>query len=169
MDAMKTNDPVSVGVFDDLEKAQHTLDELRHHGFSADEIGIIGHVGANERGTPVPSSMRAPEQNAIRALCLGSMIGALVGCLVLVVVPGLGEISGLGRWFEILGGLILGAAAGGALMAFAGVVASRALGRLHERDLEAGRFIVTVKNPGRQGEALRVLGRQAVHSETDSA
>ncbi len=42
---MATKDTLSVGVFDDLETAQRSINDLRRAGFGQEEIGIIGHVG----------------------------------------------------------------------------------------------------------------------------
>jgi hypothetical protein len=165
--ATTTQDPQSVGVFDELQSAQRTIDELRQHGFAADEIGIIGHVGDQGQPVAAPASMKAPERNVMRGAGAGGLFGAVIGTLVLLVIPGLGAVTGAGYWFEIAGGAILGAAAGAILMAFGSLLFSSARSRLYKSDLEKGRFIVTVKNPQRRGEALAVLGREAVHAEAD--
>src|SRR5687767_7746418 len=102
----QTEEPSAVGVFDDLEKAERTLDELRHAGFPSDELGIIGHVGSDQT-VPTPPQMHPPEENAITGFLRGGMGGCIVGTLVIVIVPGLGDVSGTGRWFEIIGGAIL--------------------------------------------------------------
>jgi len=166
---MATHEPLSVGVFDDLEKAQRTLDELRRHGFQSNEIGIIGHVGEEQQPVSTPTDMKAPERNVMRGACAGAIFGALIGILTLLIIPGLGEVSGQGRWFEIVGGAILGAAVGAVFLALGGLFFSQPEGRFYERELEKGRFLVTVKNPDRHQEALIVLRREAVPvaSETE--
>lgn len=160
---MDTNEPTAVGVFDDLEKAERTIDELRHAGFQADEIGIIGHVGQQAETVPTPPAMHAPEENAINGIIRGGILGTLVGVLVSIVIPGMGEVTGTGRWFEIIGGAALGAAVGGVLIAFSSLLFTRPRTRFYAGELEKGRFIVTVKNPRRKEEAVLLLRRQGTN------
>lgn len=162
-------EPLSVGVFDDLQKAEKTIEELRHHGFHDEEIGIIGHVGQERDTMPTPLGMKAPEWNATRGVSAGGVYGAIIGAMVALVVPGLGAVTELGRWFEIAFGTALGAILGGVLLAFGSLFFSRLQGRYYESELARGRFIVTVKNPLRQEEALAVLRRQAVETVRDRA
>lgn len=163
---MATQDTQSVGVFNNLEAAERSIDELRQHGFRPEEIGIIGQVD-EKQPVSAPLAMKAPERNVIHGVRSGGLFGALIGALVILVVPGLAWVAQAGWWFEILGGAILGAAAGGVLFAFGTLMFSRSRSRLYKKDLDQGRFIVTVKNPQRQQEALNVLGHEAVHSERD--
>ena len=160
--ATTSEQPTAVGVFDDIEKAERTLDELRRAGFQSDEIGIIGHV--DDGTVPTPPNVKAPEDNTIGGLLRGALCGAIVGTLVIVVLPGIGEVT-FGRWFEILGGALLGAIAGGILIAFSGLFMSRPQARFIANQLESGRFVVTVKNPARKEEAVSVLRRQGIFAD----
>src|SRR5688500_16034379 len=148
---MATQDTQSVGVFNNLEAAERSIDDLRQHGFRPEEIGIIGHVDEKQ---PVPLAMQRPEHNVIHGVRTGGLFGAVIGALVILVIPGLAWVAEAGWWFEILGGAILGAAAGGVLFAFGTLIFSRPSSRLYKQELDKGRFIVTVKNPQRQQEAL---------------
>jgi hypothetical protein len=156
-----SDDTSAVGVFDNLDKAERTLDELRRAGFRSDEIGIIGHVGEDQ---PVagPGPPHPPPDNAIAGFMRGAMIGAIAGALVALVIPGLAEVAGVGRWFEIVGGAALGAVVCGLFIAFGSFVFMRANTRLVSAELEKGNFIVTVKNPARKEEAVSVLRRQGL-------
>lgn len=150
-------------VYDDLGKAEHAIDELRQAGFREDEIGIIGHV--SDGTVPTPADVNAPEENAINALVKGSIVGAVIGAFVIVVVPGLGEVAGLGKWFDVLGGAIVGAAACGVMVAFSSFLLWQPRTRFFNEELEKGNFIVTVKNPARQEEAAAVLRHEGTHVE----
>ena len=100
--------PSAIGVFNDLDSAERKIDELKRAGFSEDEVGIIGHVGQGQNETvPTPLEMHEPEDNAIAGLIRGAIIGAIAGAFVILVMPGIGEVAGLGRWFDVLGGAIL--------------------------------------------------------------
>ncbi len=118
-----SNDPSAIGVYDDLAKAERAIDELRRAGFKGDEIGIIGHVA--DGAVPTPPQMHAPEENAVLALARGGILGAIVGAFVILVVPGLGEVAGVGHWFDVLGGAVLGAAICGVVLAFGSFIFSR--------------------------------------------
>jgi hypothetical protein len=155
-----TNDPSAVGVFEDLEIAKRSIDDLRQAGFSDEEIGIIGNVG-EETVVPTPREMRQPEGNAILGFVQGSVVGAVIGLLVIAAIPGLAQVSEFGRWFELVGGAALGAVVGGVLLALSSFLFSRQLSRFFAGELERGRYIVTVKNPQRKEEAVSVLRQKA--------
>lgn len=159
-----SNEPSAVGVFDDLVKAERTLDELRQAGFPSEELGIIGHVGQEK--VPRPPETQAPEDNAINGLIRGAVIGAIVGGFVVLVIPGLAAVAGLGRWFDVVGGAALGAIICGVLIAFSSFVFMRPKTRLYAAELEKGNFIVTVTNPARKDEAMALLRQRGAFVES---
>src|SRR6266542_2096111 len=110
---MTTQEHLSVGVFDNLDTAERSIGELRAHGFRSDEIGIIGHVEGEQKPVSAPLDMKMPERNAMEGMWSGGLMGAVIGVLVVLVIPGLAAVAGAGRWFEVLGGAVLGAAVGG--------------------------------------------------------
>jgi len=154
-------EPSAVGIFDNLDTAERTIEELRDAGFAADEIGIIGHVGTDQT-VPTPPEVHPPEESAIAGFVRGGIGGGIVGLLVMLILPGLGAISGAGHWFEVLGGAILGAVIGGVFLAFEGLFFTRPSSRFLAAQLQQGHFIVTVKNPARKDEAVAVLRRQGL-------
>jgi hypothetical protein len=159
-----TNESTAIGVFDDLATAENAVHALQQSGFRAEDIGIIGHVG-EERNIPTPVEMRTPEFNATGGVMRGGLVGAIIGLLVIVIIPGLGAVSGAGRWFELLGGIVLGAAFGGALFAFSSLVLSPPRARFFARELERGHFIVNVSNPARSKEAQYLLAKSGAKEQ----
>lgn len=160
-----TSERATVGVYDDLEKAERTVDELRRAGFSQEEIGIIGNVANDSPLLPAMPARESPEFNVTHGVLTGGIIGAVIGGLVMLVIPGLGEVSGMGYSFEVLGGLVLGAAAGGVMFAYGALFMFKSRSRYFNQQLERGRYLVTVKSPQRQQEAMNLLSRQGVHVE----
>jgi hypothetical protein len=160
----ETKEPSAVGVYDDLENAERTLDELRRAGFSSNEIGIIGHVG--DREVPVPPQWNEPEMNATEGFVKGGLFGAIIGLVVILAIPGLGHVAGQGLWFDLVGGIVLGAVLGSVLIALSTFVFMRRTNRLYAAELEHGRFVVTVKNPQRKDEAISVLKRRGMFVDT---
>jgi len=161
MNRYSHEEPSAVGVFNDLESAERTIDELKHAGFAPDEIGIIGHVG-DDQTVPTPVDTHAPEESTIAGFVRGGLGGCIIGALVALIIPGLGAVSGLGHWFEIVGGAILGAVAGGVFLAFESLLLTRPRTRFLAAQLQQGHFLVTVKNPNRKEEAVNVLRRQGL-------
>ena len=160
---MTTHPPSAVGIAEDLEQAEKAIEELRRTGFPPEEIGIVGHVGEPEV-FPAPPEGKPPEQNATLGMIAGGIWGAVIGVLVILVVPGLGEVSGMGGWFEIVAGAALGGAAGGTLCALGSLPFIQPRARFFRRQLEKGRFIVTVSNPQRRDEAVSVLRHQGIQA-----
>jgi Heat induced stress protein YflT domain len=165
---MATKQPSAVGIFDELEQAEKAIDDLRHAGFRADEIGIIGHVGTEQQTIPTPLEVMPGEENVEHGVIRGAVWGAIVGIVVIAAIPGLALAAGTGWWFEILGGAVLGAAAGGALFAFGSLIFTRPRARFYGKELEKGSFIVTVKNPARNEEAVTLLRHQGAVAEKES-
>lgn len=153
-----SKDPTAVGVYEDLAQAERTMAQLKRAGFREDEISIIGNAAEEAQGSAAPQ-LQAPEDNAIHGLLKGAALGAIIGALVILAIPGLGAVSGMGWGFEILGGALLGAVAAGVLIAFSTFIFMRPTTRLYAQEEERGNFIVTVANPNRQQEAISVLQR----------
>jgi hypothetical protein len=156
--------PVAVGVYKDLDSAEHTIETLRRSGFRAEEIGIAGHIDAKQPGT-TPTALTTPEEYATQGMVAGGVLGAVVAVVVLLAIPGLAVLSGLGFGFELLAGAALGAAAGGVLVAFGTQVFPKTRARFLRRELDKGRYIVTVSNPQRRDEAASLLQREMPASE----
>ena len=71
---MPAHEPLAVGVYDDLEKAERTMDALRRAGFPAEEIGIIGNVdNQKQSAVPTPANLKVPEANARNGLVGGAV------------------------------------------------------------------------------------------------
>ena len=106
-----------------------------------------------------PSEVKPPEENVVQSLLFGSLLGAVIGGLVILVIPGIGWVSGAGTVFEVLGGVALGAAAGGMMAAFAGLILAQSRARRIATELHKGHVVVAVKTANRTHEAQTVLRR----------
>ena len=155
----------TVGVFTQLREAERSVEDLKRAGFAQDEIGIVGNVSPDDAALPMAASAQAPEYNVTEGVLAGGLAGAIVGFVVLLAIPGLGEVSGFGRWFEWVGGLLVGGAVGGFLFAFVGLFLSRRRAYYLRQQLDKGRYIVTVRSPDRKQEAANVLRRRGYFVE----
>jgi len=145
----------TMAVFDNLEKAERTVDKLRRAGISQSQIGIVGHV--NDQLVPVSQAKMTPEEKATDNVLKGGIFGALIGLVVAGVVPILRGVIGYGPGFEILGGAVLGAAVGGILLAFGSFVLTRRNSGFVANELTSGHVIVTVTTPDRNDQVNTLL------------
>jgi hypothetical protein len=165
-DIMADKQDSTAGVFTNLEQAERSVEDLQSAGFPREQISVVGNVRPDDPAFPASSAVNAPEENAIEGVVVGGLVGAVVGAVVLLAIPGLGEVTGTGYWFELLGGLLLGAAVGGCLFAFAGLFLSSRRARYLNSQMQQGRYVVSVRGEQRQAEAADVLRRGG--SQVDS-
>lgn len=135
----------TMAVFDNLEKAERTVDKLRLAGVPQSQIGIVGHV--NDQLVPVSLGKMTPEEKATDNVVKGGILGAVIGLVVAGVVPILSGVIGYSPGFEILGGALLGAAVGGFILAFSSFAMNRRNAGFVANQLTSGRVIVTVTTP----------------------
>ncbi len=145
-----TESSVAVGVFADLEQAKQALAALRQAGFGENETGFLSRAMTATTTEDVVSDAAS---GAVR----GGVVGGVLGAAAALLIPGFGPAVAGGILVATLGGAAIGAAAGGlvnSLMSM-GVVESDA--RAYQRELEAGRTIVTVKTSTGLEDAAQVM------------
>ncbi|HEY6540124.1 MAG TPA: hypothetical protein VIZ18_04265, partial [Ktedonobacteraceae bacterium] len=135
-----TQGEVAVGVFVNPVQARRAVEELRQAGYSNDEIGYLTRASANrpseDTGTFIANS-------AVE----GGLVGGLIGAAAALLIPGLGPVLAGGILAAALGGAAVGAAAGGVIAALINIGVPEDEAHFYQKELEAGRTIVTVKSP----------------------
>jgi hypothetical protein len=159
-----TEQTTVVAVFEDRGHAEAAIDELWHAGFRHDQIGIAtpgGHM--SEATTANDTEEENAGTGAVAGAVGGGVVGALAGALVMGLVPGIGPVLAGG----ILTGIVLGGAAGAAAGSYLGPFIALGLSedeaRIFERELKAGRTIVTVKADDRAAEVQTILHSHGGH------
>ena len=145
-----------VGLFDHREDAQNALASLREAGFAHGDTSIV----SAEKPEPVDLSSRM--QKSIGA---GAAVGAGLGFVAGLMIPGVGPILVAGPILSALGGLGVGALAGGFVAALteAGIPADRA--PFYADEIRRGRTLVAVRvHENQQQRAAEILAR---HQATD--
>jgi len=152
---------VAVGVFSNEEQARGAIDELRHAGFSNDEIGFLTRVRAADPEATVAA-------DAASGMIGGGVIGGVLGAAASLLVPGLGPAIAGGILAVTFGGAALGAAAGGLVGAFRGLGLSERDARFYQQKLAAGHTIVTVKTPDESGynDSLTIMRKHGAYDAT---
>jgi hypothetical protein len=167
---MTTTDRATVmGVFPSQEQADQAVEELHHAGFSYSDIGFVAR-NTKVSGPGLPSTeattVRTTDTdvagttgetaNRVAAGATGGgVVGGLLGAAATLLIPGLGPITAAG----ILVGVLTGLVAGGLVGALTGMGLSEDEARYYNKEVAAGRVLVTVNATTRQTEARDILRR----------
>ena len=145
-----TESSVAVGVFPDIDQAKVALEALRMAGFGENETGFLSRAMAAETTADVAADAAS---GAVR----GGVLGGVLGAAAALLIPGFGPALAGGILAATLGGVAIGAAAGGMVNAFMsmGIVESDA--HTYQRELEAGHTIVTVKTSTGLEDAAQIM------------
>jgi uncharacterized protein (TIGR02271 family) len=147
-----------VGVFQSREEADRAVSRLLRAGFTRDQIGVIAR---NAEGNTVSQSAD-DEGNAGSGAAIGAATGAGVAGLVSLgisfgMIPAIGPILAVGPLAAALISAAGGAAAAGLAGALVGWGVPEDEAEFYQSEVEAGRYLVTVKADERRDEACRIL------------
>ena len=151
-----TQGEVAVGVFENSSQARRAVEELQQAGYTDDEIGYLTRASAN---TPSEDTGTFIANSAVE----GGLLGGLLGAAAALLIPGFGPALAGGILAAALGGAAVGAAAGGIVAALINLGVPEEEARFYQKELEAGRAIVTVKAPDDYTEALNILRRNGAY------
>ena len=146
-----------VGAFTDRVQAEQAINELRHAGFSDDEIGFILRASSEEESTAQGETESGTGTGTAAGIVSGGVVGGILGAAAALLIPGFGPAIAGGILAATLGGAAIGAAAGGIIGALTGLGVPEEEARYYQSEFEAGRTIVTVKAASRYQEALDIL------------
>jgi Heat induced stress protein YflT len=157
--------PVVVGVFDERAAAEQAVQELHRLGFDDDQIGFV----VREPG-PAPSDETVPDEGdrdtgaeVAKGAATGTLVGGIVGGLASALIPGIGPVVAAGVLAGVLSGAAVGAAGGALLASLVGLGIPEEEARYYEREVQAGRAVVTVRAGARSAEAEDTLHRFGAH------
>ena len=150
---------IAVGVFHEPEQAHRALKELHQAGYSDDEIGYLARASATE---PDETTGAFIANSSVEGL----LVGGLIGTAAVLLIPGFGLATVGGILLASLGGAAIGAAAGSLLGALISIGLPEEEARHYQKELEAGRIVVTVKAQSGYADALQILRRNGAHDAT---
>jgi len=146
------------GAFEELAQARHAIEELRRAGFGRDQIGWV-HKDHSGGSAPTVLADTTPEQGAAVGAVAGGSLGGLIGAALALTIPGAGPILAAGVLAGVLGGAAVGIAGGGLVGALIAMGLSDDDANYFDREVQAGRTLVTVKAGPRYEEAAEILNR----------
>lgn len=160
MATTKTTGSTVVGVFENRDRAEQAIAELRRVGFRADQIGM---VARNAKGETVRTDGEGDTyagEGAVAGAVAGGAIGAAIGAGVLAgTIPVIGPVLAIGT----LGTILLNAIGGAVIVGIAGALIGWGIpeedATYYENEVKAGRYLVTVQADGRAAEARMILDR----------
>lgn len=157
MDIVSTEQNIgrlAAAAFASADQAEAALQALVDHGFTQDQIGLIGSTSEDHLLHKWLPEVEDASGNATGAhVALGGMLGGLLGGAAALLIPGVGWVAGAG----IIATTIAGGSFGGGLvgpLVDMDIQQERAV-YLNER-LEAGDIIITVQDD-HAGEAQEIL------------
>jgi uncharacterized protein (TIGR02271 family) len=154
-----------VGVFEDRERAERAVDALQREGFTEEEIGLVVRDGGRDESdfrSPMAATVDRDTETEGRetsGALAGSAVGGALGALAALLIPGVGPVLAGGVLAGALGGAAVGAAGGGLAMALSDLGLSDDEARGYEREVVAGRALVTVRAGSRGSDAAGILRR----------
>jgi hypothetical protein len=152
-----------IGVFERRGQAEAAIDELRHAGFRADQIGLATPSGEVMPAAETPTERREEHaaSGAVAGALAGGAAGAVGGALATAVFPAAGIVIAGTYLAGILAGAVGGAAAGAAMGGYFGPFVAMGMSeedaRRYHGEIQAGRTLVAVQPEGRREEAERIL------------
>jgi hypothetical protein len=159
-----------IALFDDLPHAHRAIETLEEDGFDRRDISVVKKHGAKQpsgdQDEADPSVAAVAEEEAKTGSVIGG-IGGLIAGLAAFAVPGVGPLLAIGPLATALGGVAMGAAAGGFIGALAehGVPEDRA--RNYQARILQGDVVLTLhtNNEGahRAEHALSRTGAREVY------
>lgn len=156
-----------VGVFEDRDRAEQAVNDLRQAGFTDDQIGFAyrGEEGAQSGTTDISHGDDAGDAagGAASGILTGGVLGGLLGAGAALLIPGFGPAIAGGILAATLGGAAIGATAGGLIGALTGMGVPEEEAQYYSGEFESGRIIVTVQADGRRQEAVAILQRYGAY------
>lgn len=153
--------PIAVGVFADRYQADHAVTELHEAGFTKGDIGIVGphrNETDDDRGAAIGAAVGA-------GAVAGAGLGGLVGLGILTgMIPIVGPIIAGGTLAVILANAAGGAVIGGLVGILVGFGISEEEAEYYEKEVQAGRTVVTVRTGDRYAVAEGILRRHGSYS-----
>jgi hypothetical protein len=150
---------LAVALFDDRDDAQDAINALRDAGFEASTISVVAR-DRDVQGTLAEDTGTHAGEAAATGAVAGGVLGGLAGWLVgigALAIPGVGPIVAAGPLAAAIGGMAIGAAGGGIIGALTGAGIPEDEARYYDEGFRKGGILVTVRAPGRHGEAMEMM------------
>lgn len=157
---------VTIGIYDDHDKAIAAAAELKNAGYPTKHLSIIG----NAQTEVLDDNLGTETKNPIKpgGLIGGTAIGATLGILTgvgLFAIPGLGFLFGAGALVGAIAGLDIGLIGGGIATLFTSIGVAEEEAKRYHKELESGKYLLIAQgSPEEVIHANKILHGHGRHS-----
>jgi hypothetical protein len=154
-----------VGLFEDMQHAQATVEDLQSTGFAREDISIMLSEAARDAETEENLDRAADittdvddGYGSVTGASTGAAIGGAAGLLIglaAFTLPGIGPVLAAGPVVAGLSGALLGAAAGGVIGALVDLGISEEEASHYAEGVRRGGVLVVVKTDEARGDEVR--------------
>jgi hypothetical protein len=156
-----------VGIFDRVEDAEATLNDLRAAGFTDSDISMVMQQrgAAPERG----ASETKADEGTVAGASIGALLGGVAG-LAALAIPGIGPLLAAGPIAAALGALT-GGALGGLVGSFSGLGIPTEHAKSYDAAIRAGGIVLAVRAPNRDADerAGRIMDQHGARERSSYA
>ncbi len=133
-----------VGVFSSVQPAEHALAALHYAGFPHSDLSLI--IKGTEAAEEIPSQAEADHasRGAGAGAAIGGILGGIAGAAALAI-PGVGPAIAIGWLGMTIGGVAVGAAAGGWLGSMAELGVPKDVAQRYANQLAQGEVLVLAR------------------------
>jgi hypothetical protein len=145
--------------FNSRADAENAMAALEHAGYSRREISMVGYDRRAHKDAPAVGRVHeiGEDTETGRDTAIGGMAGAVAG-LILVLIPGIGPLAAVGPIAGFIGGLEMGAAAGGVIGLFKDFGVSEQEAHYYAEGIRRGGAVISTNVPDEAADrAERIL------------
>lgn len=172
-----------IALFNSSEDAERTVERLQELGIPKEEVSVLAKGTRQNYKREIKHDVEVFHENgdftgAAAGGAIGGFLGGAVGFLagaVILALPGLTPILGIGPLLTAFGGAGIGALAGGAIGALTDLGVSEEAAEAYFEDIEAGKIFLSlqltdndleqvVRRTLAEGGAVTVNDHQPVHT-----
>jgi hypothetical protein len=167
---MLLSSPTTVpGVFETHEDARKAIAALKNAGFKDEQIGVASREWTKKLEEVDVEEQHTAEKGAVAGALVGGGVGAALGLIGAVLVPGAIPVITGHLLLSALGGGLMGASGGAFAGPFLALGFSEEESAQHARHVAEGRTVLLVYAPGRREEARSILVENGAFDESMNA
>lgn len=155
-----------VGVFDHQEQAVKAIDALKGAGFRSERIGVASRQWSQRFENVSSDDQKTASDGAVWGSVAGGGVGAALGLIGSVLLPGAIPIIAGSMLVNTLIGAAAGAAGGALGGPFIAMGFSEAHAAQYGKEVEAGKTVVLVQAPGDEDKAKKILVAQGAYDDS---
>ena len=166
---MLSTPDTALGIFDEPEQAAEAIRALKEDGFTDKQIGIASRECSRRFADMRVEEQHAAERGAVTGTLVGGGVGAVLGLVGAVLMPGAIPVIGGSALMGAIGGGLAGAAAGAVVRPGIALGFSEEEAKSHAELVQQGKTIVLVHEPQRKEEARKIMIELGAYDESMSS